>query len=187
MYKMLILDTMPKKDSPYEGQVLRMFLSNMGWHDVTVSRKIYRKDVFLNKLFRGWKHEIIHFASHGKDVCGGSLTTATGWFIEPHEIISRFGKGYYLDKTSLVVSTGCDTGTRHNWAVFKELGAKAFIGLEGSIDIDEGIIFSFYFYKKLASMNRPKNLGAEHFRRAFNYAKRGVKFGEKFVFYPEQE
>jgi len=177
---------MPKKDSPYEGQVLKLFLSNMGWRNITLPRKIYRKDIFLEKLFRGWKHEIIHFASHGKDVFGGSLSTATGWFVEPHEIISRFGE-YYLDKTLLVVSTGCDTGTRHNWAIFRELGVKAFIGLKGAIDIDEGIIFSLFFYKKLASMSRPKNLGAEHFRKAFNYAKIGVKFGKKFVFYPEKE
>lgn len=187
MYKMLILDTMPKRDSPYEGQVLKLFLKNMGWNDVTVSRKIYRKDIFLEKLFRGWYHEIIHLASHGTDAHGGSLSTATGGSIEPNEIISRFGRDYLLDKTLLVVSTGCDTGTRHNWAIFKELGVKAYIGLESSIDIDEGIIFSFYFYKSLASMSRPKRLGAEHFRKAFNYAQRGVKFGEKFVFYPKEE
>ncbi len=187
MYRMLILDTMPKKDSPYEGRVLKLFLSNMGWNNVRVPRKIYRKDDFLENLFRGWSYEIIHFASHGKDVCGGSLSTAAGWFIEPHEIINRFGKNYYLDKTLLVVSTGCDTGTRHNWAVFRDLGVKAFIGLEGSIDIDEGIIFSFLLYKKLASMSRPRRLGAEHFRKAFNYAQHGGRFGEKFVFYPTEE
>jgi len=150
-YRCLIIDTMPKTESPVEGKVFQSFMENLGWVGIRNKKrpdlvnKPLKKD-FLRKLFATYKYEIIHLTLHGRKrrIYVGKKQSA----ITLREIDEYCGD-FKLDKVELIMSTACYTGNDAWWELFQNLGCKFYIAPQEDPSIYEGIIFPMLVYMEL--------------------------------------
>ena len=173
----LIIDTMPKGDSPYEGEIVKSFMKNLGW-DVRLVMKPPKNRV-LKELYGGYKYDIIHLACHGdKD----RIPNRSGW-ITVREVEAFFKARLkedqiHLDDTKLVMNTGCYTG-KEKWVklFLDELRAQNYIAPQGNVkEIEEGILFPLTFYMRFAKSKKVKT--------AYDYARKHYKCSGDWILAP---
>jgi hypothetical protein len=166
----LVIDTMPRtsnRGSPYEGEVIKSFMENLGWKVKLVSRVLKKK--VMTELYDGYRYDVIHLATHGDRNSIEAGQGRRGWVtvedIE-HYFTQRLTKeDTHLDDTLVVLNAGCSTGSE-TWVnlFIKKLKAKYYIAPRLSVnEIEEGILFPLAFYMRLR--------GRRSVNPAFNYAK----------------
>jgi hypothetical protein len=170
--KALVLDLMPKGESPHEGQITTWMLRNMGWKVKDVLKP--SRQQMLENLFEGYRYKVIHLSAHsgayylnaGRQGVGivtvGEITDYFQSRLDPGET--------RLDETLLVVNTGCNTASRDWSNLFTEiLGAKYYLGSAGDPTILEGIMFPLLVYGEM--WGQPKRPRVE---MAFRGAKKSL-------------
>ncbi len=181
--KCLVLDLMPKGESPHEGRIVKWHMKNMGW-DV---RPVFKPDkgYFLKKLFNAYDCQFIHLSAHATPDSLKSGRQGKS-FISTDEIYDYFEDrrsmdGTRLDKTKLVINSGCNTFSKEWHELFVDkLHSKHYVGATDEPTIAEGIMFPLLIYTNMWGQKKQPRVS-----EAFRKAKHSMRLESKWEIYPK--
>ena len=148
----LVLDMMPRRDSPFEGEIVSSFLENMGWN----VRRVFKPKVgkVPKELFKAFDCDLIHLSAHATKDSIDAGQQGRG-YLDVDEIFEYFDRKLdqdeiRLDETSIVVNSGCETFSPKWCQLFVDsFRVKNYIAPIGKPSIDEGILFPLHIYTNL--------------------------------------
>ena len=142
----LIVDLMPRSQSPLEGRLIQSTLRNIGW-ETRLIEKVPKPEA-LRALFQGHKFDIIHITAHGlSDRINTPYGALTVGEIEQYFADRLEEDEEWLDSTKLFVNAICNGGAV-KWQKFAmdALRVQNYLAPLGKPTFKEGILFPLALY-----------------------------------------